>query len=56
MPRAFAVVRLMTNSNLVGRHHWQVSGLLALQDTGGVEANLAITLGQVGAIAHQAAS
>ena len=41
-PSALAVLRLMTNSNLVGRMHRQVGGLLALEDAIDVDANLSV--------------
>ena len=52
-PSAFAVVRLMTNSNFVGLHHRQVGGLRALQDLAGVDADLTPRVQKIGPIAHQ---
>ena len=50
-----AVLRLITSSNLVGCMHRQVGRLLALEDAAGIDAGLAIRIGEAGAVAHQAA-
>jgi hypothetical protein len=34
-------------------HHWKVGGLLALNDAAGIEADLAIGLGQARSVTHQ---
>ena len=54
-PSALAVLRLMTNSNLVDCMHRQVRGLLALEDAAGVDAGLTIRVRNAGAVAHQTA-
>ena len=55
-PSALAVLRLMTSSNLVGCMHRQVGRLLALEDSAGIDADLATRV-RSGAlsIAHQPA-
>ena len=50
-----AVLRLITNSNLVGCIDRQVGGLLALENPAGVDAGLAICVGNARSVAHQAA-
>ena len=54
-PSALAVLRLMTNSNLVGCMDRQVGRLGALENPAGVDADLAIGIRQAGPVAHQAA-
>ena len=54
-PSALAVFRLRTSSNLVGLHDRQVGGLLALEDSPGIYARLAIGIGNAGSVAHQPA-
>lgn len=52
MVSAFAVLRLMTSSNLVG---WiTAAGLFALENPTGADAGLAISVGNAGPAAHQA--
>ena len=41
-PSILAVLRLITNSNLVGLYDRQVGGLRALEDAAGIDANLTI--------------
>ena len=55
-PSALAVLRLITNSNLVDCMNRQVGGLLTLENPAGVDADLAIGIGNAGPVAHQAAS
>src|SRR5690349_3540003 len=54
-PSAFAVLRLMTNSNLGRLHHRQLGGLGALENFACVYPALAISIGEITSIAHQAA-
>ena len=39
-----------------GLHHWKIGRLNALEDATDIDAALAISVGETGAIAHQAAS
>jgi hypothetical protein len=55
MPSTFAVLRLTTNSNLVGCDR-QIGRLIALEDAGHVLTDLAICPGNAGAVTHQATS
>ena len=54
-PSALAVLRLITNSNLVGCMDRQVGRLLALENAAGIDAGLAVRFGKAGSVAHQAA-
>ena len=54
-PSAFAVLRLMTSSNLGRLHDRQVGRLLALEDAAGIDAGLTIRIRDAGPVAHQAA-
>ena len=53
-PSAFAVLRLITNSNLRRLHYGQVGWLFALENPTGVDSDLAICVREVVSIAHQA--
>ena len=55
MPNVFAVCMLMTSSNFVGRRTGRSSGFGAPQNLSAIDADLAIGLGQAGAIAHEPA-
>ena len=55
MPSALAVLRLMTNSNLVDCTTGKSPGFSPLRIPSGIDAGLTIGLAEVGAVAHQAA-
>src|SRR5262245_25694648 len=54
-PITLAVLRLITNSNLVGCKIGRSAGLLTLKNPAGVDTGLAICVGEARSIAHQAA-
>ena len=54
-PSALAVLRLMHELEFGGLHDRQVGRLLALENPPGVDAGLAIGIGNAGSVAHQAA-
>ena len=51
-PSAFAVLRLMTNSNIRRLHNGQIGRLFSLENTTGVGALLPICVGEIRAIAN----
>jgi hypothetical protein len=55
MPSAFAVLRLMTNSELDRLMHWQIGGLSTLENPTRINAYLAAAVCNVGPVAHEAA-
>src|SRR5262245_49678522 len=55
MPSALAVLRLITNSYLVGFWHRQVGRLLALEDAVDIACRAAVEAGHIHPVGHQAA-